>query len=66
MDGSYRANVLVTSCLKTPVDPRTKVPLAFYERARAAPVITDGGQVGSERNFRFRFGPKYVIISFHF
>ncbi|XP_027034782.2 protein FAM161A isoform X2 [Tachysurus fulvidraco] len=44
MDGSHRANVLVTSCLKTPVDPHTKVPLALYERARAAPVITDGGQ----------------------
>ncbi|KAI5625916.1 protein FAM161A isoform X1 [Silurus asotus] len=25
------------SCLKTPVDPFTKVPLALYERARAAP-----------------------------
>uniref|UniRef100_A0AAR2JD05 OCEL domain-containing protein n=1 Tax=Pygocentrus nattereri TaxID=42514 RepID=A0AAR2JD05_PYGNA len=36
MDGSHRANVLVTSCLKTPVDPLTKAPLALYERERAA------------------------------
>ncbi|KAL6481822.1 hypothetical protein MHYP_G00099020 [Metynnis hypsauchen] len=36
MDGSHRANVLVTSCLKTPVDPHTKAPLALYERERAA------------------------------
>uniref|UniRef100_A0A673K069 Uncharacterized protein n=1 Tax=Sinocyclocheilus rhinocerous TaxID=307959 RepID=A0A673K069_9TELE len=32
MKKSHRTNVLVTSCLKTPVDPRTKVPLAQYER----------------------------------
>lgn len=47
MDRSHRANVLVTSCVKTPVDPHTKVPLALYERARAAPGITDGEQVCS-------------------
>uniref|UniRef100_A0A671QBQ9 Protein FAM161A n=1 Tax=Sinocyclocheilus anshuiensis TaxID=1608454 RepID=A0A671QBQ9_9TELE len=32
MKKSHCTNVLVTSCLKTPVDPRTKVPLAQYER----------------------------------
>lgn len=62
MDRSHRANVLVTSCLKTPVDPRTKVPLALYERARAAPVITDGEQVSSVRHFRFKFSDR--ILSF--
>ncbi|CAB1413591.1 unnamed protein product [Pleuronectes platessa] len=31
---SHRTNVLVTSCLKTPVDPLTKAPLASYERDR--------------------------------
>ncbi|XP_072513559.1 protein FAM161A [Salminus brasiliensis] len=36
MDGSHRANVLVTSCLKTPVDPHTKAPVTLYERERAA------------------------------
>lgn len=37
MEKRHRANVLVTSCLKTPVDPHTKVPLALYERERALP-----------------------------
>ncbi|XP_062866459.1 protein FAM161A [Trichomycterus rosablanca] len=35
MKNSHRVNVLVTSCLKTPVDPHTKVPAASYERERA-------------------------------
>lgn len=64
MYSSHRANVLVTSCLKTPVDPHTKVPLALYERARATPVITDGEQVGSASHFRFSFSPD-LITSFH-
>lgn len=34
MANPHRANVLVTSCLKTPVDPHTKAPLASYERER--------------------------------
>ncbi|XP_056136875.1 protein FAM161A [Lampris incognitus] len=37
MSNAHRTNVLVTSCLKTPVDPHTKVPLASYERQRALP-----------------------------
>ncbi|XP_007260672.3 protein FAM161A [Astyanax mexicanus] len=36
MERSHRANVLVTSCLKTPVDPHTKAPVALYERENAA------------------------------
>ncbi|KAM6939598.1 protein FAM161A [Xenentodon cancila] len=36
MANGHRANALVTSCLKTPVDPHTKTPLASYERGRAA------------------------------
>ncbi|XP_075993038.1 protein FAM161A [Genypterus blacodes] len=36
MERAHRANVLVTACLKTPVDPRTKAPLARYERDPAA------------------------------
>ncbi|CAL8328727.1 unnamed protein product [Merluccius merluccius] len=32
MADRHRTNVLVTSCLKTPVDPHTKTPLALYER----------------------------------
>lgn len=62
MDRSHRANVLVTSCLKTPVDPHTKVPLALYERARAAPVITDGEQVSSVRHFRFKFSDRILSV----
>uniref|UniRef100_A0A3B5Q1F9 Protein FAM161A n=1 Tax=Xiphophorus maculatus TaxID=8083 RepID=A0A3B5Q1F9_XIPMA len=34
MANPHRTNVLVTSCLKTPVDPHTKAPLASYERER--------------------------------
>lgn len=37
MANDHRANVLVTSCLKTPVDPHTKAPLASYERGRVLP-----------------------------
>ncbi|XP_051993859.1 protein FAM161A-like [Xyrauchen texanus] len=37
MDKCHRNNVLVTSCLKTPVDPQTKTPLAQYERERSLP-----------------------------
>ncbi|XP_041642149.1 protein FAM161A [Cheilinus undulatus] len=37
MANPHRTNVLVTSCLKTPVDPHTKAPLASYERERGAP-----------------------------
>ncbi|XP_034445260.1 protein FAM161A [Hippoglossus hippoglossus] len=39
---SHRTNVLVTSCLKTPVDPLTKAPLASYERDRALPCAASG------------------------
>ncbi|XP_012725279.2 protein FAM161A isoform X1 [Fundulus heteroclitus] len=37
MANPHRTNVLVTSCLKTPVDPHTKAPLASYERGRVLP-----------------------------
>ncbi|KAM7419866.1 hypothetical protein PAMA_016801 [Pampus argenteus] len=37
MADSHRTNALVTSCLKTPVDPQTKAPLASYERERVLP-----------------------------
>uniref|UniRef100_A0A8C2ZQF5 Uncharacterized protein n=1 Tax=Cyclopterus lumpus TaxID=8103 RepID=A0A8C2ZQF5_CYCLU len=37
MANAHRTNVLVTSCLKTPVDPRTRAPLASYERERVLP-----------------------------
>ncbi|KAM9856564.1 protein FAM161A [Aulostomus maculatus] len=37
MANAHRTNVLVTSCLKTPVDPHTKAPLASYERDRVPP-----------------------------
>ncbi|KAI7811324.1 protein FAM161A [Triplophysa rosa] len=42
MEKCHRANVLVTSCVKTPVDPHTKVPLALYERERALPCAAAG------------------------
>ncbi|XP_038133931.1 protein FAM161A [Cyprinodon tularosa] len=37
MANPHRTNILVTSCLKTPVDPHTKAPLASYERDRVLP-----------------------------
>ncbi|CAJ1052828.1 protein FAM161A [Xyrichtys novacula] len=42
MANPHRTNVLVTSCLKTPVDPHTKAPLASYERERVLPYTTAG------------------------
>lgn len=42
MANSHRTNVMVTSCLKTPVDPHTKAPLASYERERVLPYTAAG------------------------
>uniref|UniRef100_A0A3Q3T185 Uncharacterized protein n=1 Tax=Mastacembelus armatus TaxID=205130 RepID=A0A3Q3T185_9TELE len=42
MADAHRKNVWVTSCLKTPVDPHTKAPLASYERERALPYAATG------------------------
>ncbi|XP_040002978.1 protein FAM161A [Xiphias gladius] len=42
MANPHRTNVLVTSCLKTPVDPNTKAPLASYERERVLPYTATG------------------------
>uniref|UniRef100_A0A3B3Y5L1 Protein FAM161A n=1 Tax=Poecilia mexicana TaxID=48701 RepID=A0A3B3Y5L1_9TELE len=42
MANPHRTNVLVTSCLKTPVDPHTKAPLASYERERVLPYSAMG------------------------
>ncbi|XP_033944612.1 protein FAM161A [Pseudochaenichthys georgianus] len=41
MANAHRTNALVTSCLKTPVDPHTKAPLASYERGRRVLPQTD-------------------------
>ncbi|CAL1602452.1 unnamed protein product [Knipowitschia caucasica] len=46
MTNAHRTNVLVTSCLKNPVDPRTKTPLASYERER--------GQTGVQHRAAWR------------
>ncbi|XP_073698895.1 protein FAM161A [Garra rufa] len=54
MKKSHRTNVLVTSCLKTPVDPHTKVPLAQYERERSlprAPALTDNRHYEKEMEY---------------
>ena len=37
MTDPHRTNMLVTSCLRTPVDPHKKTPLALYERQRLLP-----------------------------
>ncbi|MFT7807096.1 protein FAM161A [Arapaima gigas] len=41
MENPHRTNVLVTSCLKTPVDPHTKAPLALYEREKWLPCAAE-------------------------
>ncbi|CAL8332946.1 unnamed protein product [Lota lota] len=41
MTDNHRTNLLVTSCLKTPVDPHRKTPLALYERQRVQPVTDE-------------------------
>ncbi|XP_026118664.1 protein FAM161A-like [Carassius auratus] len=48
MKKSHRTNVLVMSCLKTPVDPHTKVPLAQYERERSLRACMDNSHYETE------------------
>ncbi|XP_078086070.1 protein FAM161A-like [Mustelus asterias] len=38
MQNPHRNSVLITSCIKTPVDPKTKIPTALYERKEAQPL----------------------------
>ncbi|XP_048858317.1 protein FAM161A [Brienomyrus brachyistius] len=40
MDNLHRTNVIVTSCLRPPVKPKSKAPLALYEREREHPHAT--------------------------
>uniref|UniRef100_A0A8C8D0K3 Uncharacterized protein n=1 Tax=Oncorhynchus tshawytscha TaxID=74940 RepID=A0A8C8D0K3_ONCTS len=57
MANAHRANVLVTSCLKTPVDPHTKAPLALYERQRTLPYSSVTGHIDNrdyEKEVRYR------------
>ncbi|KAM8842514.1 protein FAM161A [Synchiropus picturatus] len=55
MSSPHQRNVLVTSCLKTPVDPHTKAPLASYERERvlscAAPAHMDNRDYEKELEY---------------
>ncbi|KAK7930054.1 hypothetical protein WMY93_006449 [Mugilogobius chulae] len=51
MANAHRTNVLVTSCLKTPVDPHTKAPLASYERERVLPCTADNREKDLECEF---------------
>ncbi|XP_067421313.1 protein FAM161A isoform X2 [Emydura macquarii macquarii] len=37
MDAAHRAALLAVSCLRTPVNPRTRAPAALYERERRPP-----------------------------
>nr|XP_005305696.1 protein FAM161A isoform X2 [Chrysemys picta bellii] len=41
MDAAHRAALLTTSCLRTPVNPRTRAPLALYERERRPPAAAE-------------------------
>ncbi|XP_032646359.1 protein FAM161A isoform X3 [Chelonoidis abingdonii] len=41
MDAAHRAALLTASCLRTPVNPRTRAPLAVYERERRPPAATE-------------------------
>nr|XP_028577755.1 protein FAM161A isoform X1 [Podarcis muralis] len=42
MDAAHRAALLAASCLHTPVDPRTRAPVALYEREGGRPAPGDG------------------------
>uniref|UniRef100_A0A8D2JFY1 Uncharacterized protein n=1 Tax=Varanus komodoensis TaxID=61221 RepID=A0A8D2JFY1_VARKO len=47
MDAAHRAALLAVSCIHTPVNPRTKVPIALYEREPEKPRAGAGDrQVG--------------------
>uniref|UniRef100_A0A8C7W8Z7 Uncharacterized protein n=1 Tax=Oncorhynchus mykiss TaxID=8022 RepID=A0A8C7W8Z7_ONCMY len=66
MANAHRANVLVTSCLKTPVDPHTKAPLALYERQRALPCSPAAGRIDNrdyEKEVRYRQMSLHVLMS---
>uniref|UniRef100_A0A8C8R5Q2 Uncharacterized protein n=1 Tax=Pelusios castaneus TaxID=367368 RepID=A0A8C8R5Q2_9SAUR len=41
MDAAHRAALLTTSCLRTPVNPRTRAPAALYERERRPPAAAE-------------------------
>nr|XP_048698721.1 protein FAM161A isoform X2 [Caretta caretta] len=41
MDAAHRAALLTASCLRTPVNPRTRAPLALYERERRPPTAAE-------------------------
>ncbi|XP_041065730.1 protein FAM161A isoform X1 [Carcharodon carcharias] len=38
MQNPHRSSVLITSCLKVPVDPKTRIPTTLYEREEAQPL----------------------------
>ncbi|XP_060128291.1 protein FAM161A isoform X2 [Zootoca vivipara] len=42
MDAAHRAALLAASCLHTPVDPRTRAPVALYERETGRPAPGGG------------------------
>ncbi|XP_028577756.2 protein FAM161A isoform X2 [Podarcis muralis] len=42
MDAAHRAALLAASCLHTPVDPRTRAPVALYEREGGRPAPGGG------------------------
>ncbi|XP_050170633.1 protein FAM161A isoform X2 [Myiozetetes cayanensis] len=51
MEEAHRAACLAASCLRTPLDPRTRAPAALYERGPPpAPSAQDGFDVDSNTN----------------
>ncbi|KAL8173279.1 UNVERIFIED_CONTAM: hypothetical protein K2H54_043819 [Gekko kuhli] len=44
MDAAHRAALLAASCLRTPVDPLTRAPVALYERRAGRPAAGGDGQ----------------------
>uniref|UniRef100_A0A3P8X3P0 Protein FAM161A n=1 Tax=Cynoglossus semilaevis TaxID=244447 RepID=A0A3P8X3P0_CYNSE len=64
MEKSHRTTVLVTSCLKTPVDPETKVPLAAYEREPSLEYEDSGSDsCDQERGVRDRLDLRSIFFS---
>ncbi|KAM4785106.1 protein FAM161A isoform 1-T1 [Cyanocitta cristata] len=50
MEDAHRAACLAASCLRTPLDPRTRAPAALYERGPPPAAAQDGFDLDSNTN----------------
>ncbi|GCC34121.1 hypothetical protein chiPu_0012594 [Chiloscyllium punctatum] len=50
MQNPHRFSVLITSCIKTPVNPKTRTPSTLYERGKAQPFRISQNPLVAEEN----------------